>query len=62
MAVSSMAAKFKSHIFCMSGFALSYGANMAILMILYDPCLLPAQFCYKIVYLWKVESCVQIMD
>jgi hypothetical protein len=25
-------------------------------------CLLPAQFCYIIVYIWKVESCVQIAD
>jgi hypothetical protein len=31
-------------------------------MILYDLCLLPAQFCYTIVYIWKVESCVQITD
>jgi hypothetical protein len=46
----------------MSGFALSYTANMFILMILYDVCLLPAQFCYMIVYIRKVESRVQIAD
>jgi hypothetical protein len=34
--------KFKPLIFSMSGFALSYTANMFILMILYDFCLLPA--------------------
>jgi hypothetical protein len=54
--------KFKPIIFFMSGFALSYTTNMFILMILYDFCLLPAQFCYIIVYTGKVESCVQIAD
>jgi hypothetical protein len=33
---------------------------MFILMILYDFRLLPAQFCYIIEYIWKVESHVQI--
>jgi hypothetical protein len=37
--------KFKPLIFSMSGFALSCTANMFILMILYDFCLLPAQVC-----------------
>jgi hypothetical protein len=46
----------------MSDFALSYTANMFILMILYDFCLLSAHFCYTIVYIWKVESHVQIAD
>jgi hypothetical protein len=46
----------------MSGFALSYPTNMFILMILYDFCLLPAQFHYMIVHRWKVESRVQIAD
>jgi hypothetical protein len=46
----------------MSGFALSYTMNMFILMILYDFCLLPAQFYYIIVYIGKVESHVQIVD
>jgi hypothetical protein len=55
-------AKFKSLIFPMSGFALFYVANIIILMILYDFCLLPAQFCYTIVYIRKVESRVQIAD
>jgi hypothetical protein len=35
---------------------------MFILMILYDFYLLPAQFYYIIVYIGKVESCVQIAD
>jgi hypothetical protein len=61
-AVSSTAPKFKLLAFCMFGFALSYGANMFILMILYDLCLLPAQFCYIIVYIRKFESRVQIVD
>jgi hypothetical protein len=46
----------------MSGFALSYTASMFILMILYDFCLLLAQFCYIIVYTVKAESRVQIAD
>jgi hypothetical protein len=33
-----------------------------MLMILYDFCLLPAQFCCIIVYMWEAESCVQIED
>jgi hypothetical protein len=36
--------KFKPLIFSMSGFALSYTTNMFILIILYDFCLLLAQF------------------
>jgi hypothetical protein len=44
----------------MPGFVLSYTANIFILKILYDFCLLPAQFYYIIVYVWKVESHVQI--
>jgi hypothetical protein len=39
----------------MYGFALPYAANMFILMILYDFCLLSAQFCYIILYIRKVE-------
>jgi hypothetical protein len=35
---------------------------MFILMILYDFCLFPAQFCYITVYIRKVESRVQIAD
>jgi hypothetical protein len=46
----------------MSGFALPYTANMFILVILYDFCLLRAQFCYIVLYIGKLESCVQIMD
>jgi hypothetical protein len=40
----------------MSGFALSYTTKIFILVIFYDFCLLAAQLCYEIVYLWKVES------
>jgi hypothetical protein len=46
-------------IFGSSGFALPYTANVFILMILHDFCLLPVQFCCIIVYVRKVESCVQ---
>jgi hypothetical protein len=52
----------KHAVFSTPGFALSCAANMFILMILYDFCLLLAQFCYIIVYIWKVESHVQIAD
>jgi hypothetical protein len=50
--LSLTTAKFKPPIFSMSGFALSYTANMFIRMILYDFCLM--------VYIRKVESRVQI--
>jgi hypothetical protein len=46
----------------MPGFALCHTADMFILMILYDFCLLPAQFRYIIVYIRKVESPVQMLD
>jgi hypothetical protein len=55
-------AKFKPLMFSVSGFALPYDSNVFILMILYDFCLLPAQFCYVIIYIRKVENCVQIAD
>jgi hypothetical protein len=55
-------AKFKPLIFSVSVFILSYTANMFILMILYDFCLFPAQFCYVIIYVWKVENRMQTMD
>jgi hypothetical protein len=45
-----------------SGFTLSYAANIVILMIVYDLCMLPARFRYIIAYIWKVESHVQIAD
>jgi hypothetical protein len=60
--VSSTTTKFKPLIFYMSGFALSYTANMFILMILYDFCLFPATFCLIIVYVRKLENCLQIAD
>jgi hypothetical protein len=62
MFVSLTAAKFKRLILSVSGFTLPYAVNMFILMILYDICLLPSQSCYIIVYIWNVESCVQIVD
>jgi hypothetical protein len=52
--------KFNLLILSISGSTLSYTANLLILMILYDFCLLPAQFCYIIIYLRKIGSCVQI--
>jgi hypothetical protein len=58
--VSSTIAKFKPLIFSVSGFTLSYTTNMFILMILYDFCLLPAEFCCIIIYIQKVESCVHL--
>jgi hypothetical protein len=55
-------AKFKPLIFSMSGFTLSYTANMSILIILDDIRLLPAQLYYIIVYIGNVESRMQISD
>jgi hypothetical protein len=57
--VSLTAAKSKPLTCSVSGFALFCAANMFILMILYDNCLLLAQFSYIIVYILKVESRVQ---
>jgi hypothetical protein len=62
MVVSLTTAKFKSLIFSMVGFTLSYSANMFILIVLYDFCFLPAQFCYIIVYIRKGVNCLQITD
>jgi hypothetical protein len=41
------AAKFKPLVFSVMGFALSNGANIFIIMILYDLCLLPASWLIK---------------
>jgi hypothetical protein len=60
--VSLTISKFKPFMFSVSGFALSYTANMFILMILYDFCLFRAQFCYIIVYIWKLKSCVKVAN
>jgi hypothetical protein len=60
--VTLTTAKFKPFIFAMSGFDLCYTANMFVLMILYDFCLLSAQFCYIIIYILKVENRLQIAD
>jgi hypothetical protein len=62
MVVSLSTAKFKPLIFSVYGFALFCTAVMCVLMILYDFSLLPAQFCYIIIYIGKVESCVQIAN
>jgi hypothetical protein len=62
--VVSFTIKVSPLIFSMYGFALSYAMNMFILMIMYDFCLLPAQFYYVIliIYVGKVEIRVQIAD
>jgi hypothetical protein len=60
--VSLTTSKFKPLTFSMSGFTLSYTANMFIFMIPCDFCLFPAQFCYTIIYICKVKSCVHIAD
>jgi hypothetical protein len=60
--VSLTTAKFKRLIFSVSAFTLSYKVNIFILMILYDFCLSPESFCYIIVYIRKVESCVQVAE
>jgi hypothetical protein len=52
-------AKFKPLTFSVSGFTLSFAVNIVILVILYDFCLSPAKFYYIIVYIRKVENCVQ---
>jgi hypothetical protein len=56
------ASKFKPLIFSVSGFALSNIANIFILMILDDFCLLPASFCCVIVNVRNLESHMQIAD
>jgi hypothetical protein len=60
--VSLTTAKFMPFMFSVSGFALSYTTNIFFLMNLYDFCLLPAQFCYIIVYIRKVGNRVQIAN
>jgi hypothetical protein len=60
--VNVTTAKFKLFVFSEPGYTLPYTANMFIFMILYDFCMLAAQFCYVIVYIRKVESRVQIAD
>jgi hypothetical protein len=41
---------------------LSHAESTFILTILYNHCLLPAQYCYIIVYKLKIDSGVQIAD
>jgi hypothetical protein len=48
--------------FFLSGFDLSYAANVIVLVILCDLCLFPVQFRYIFVYIPKVESRVQFAD
>jgi hypothetical protein len=55
------ATKFEPVTFSVSGFTLSYIANMFILMILYEVLLL-AQFYYLIIYTQKVDSRAHIAD
>jgi hypothetical protein len=54
--------KVKPLLFSVPAFALSYAVNMFILMILYNFCMLPAQFCDIIVCIQNVESHMQITD
>jgi hypothetical protein len=54
--VSLTTTEFKPLILSMSGFALSYTSNIFILMTLYDFCLLPAQFCYIIIYIGTLKA------
>jgi hypothetical protein len=54
--VGLTAAKFKPLILFVLGFALSYIANIWINMILYDFCLLPAQFSDEIINVRNFES------
>jgi hypothetical protein len=60
--LSLTAAKFKPLIPSEPGFSISYPTNTLILMILYNFCLLPAQFRYITLYILKGESGVQIVD
>jgi hypothetical protein len=50
MVVCLTTAKFKPLIFTVSGFALSNVAKLCIFVTLYDFCLLPAYFCYIIIW------------
>jgi hypothetical protein len=56
------AAKLKPLTFSMSGFTFSNDENICIFMILYDLCLLPAQFHYVIINTRYLESHVQLAD
>jgi hypothetical protein len=60
--ISLTTAKFKPLIFSIPAFLLSYTANKFILMVLYNFCLSPAQFCYIIVYMRKIENREQISE
>jgi hypothetical protein len=62
MVVNMTAAKFKPLVFPVLGFALSNIANIFVLMILYDFCLLPALFSYVIVNVRNLESRMHIAD
>jgi hypothetical protein len=56
------AAKFKPLVVSMPGFAFSDVANICIFMILYDLCLLPAQFRCLIINIQYLRSHVQLAD
>jgi hypothetical protein len=46
----------------MSGFALSNIAYIFIIMILHDFCLLPALFCYVVIYIRNFQRHMQIAN
>jgi hypothetical protein len=56
------ATKLKPLIFSVSGFIFSDVMNVCIFTILYDHCLLHAQFCYVIINIQYLESHVQLAD
>jgi hypothetical protein len=55
-------AKIKPLVFSVIGFTFSDVANICIFLILYDLCLLPAQFRYLNVYIRYLESHVHLSD
>jgi hypothetical protein len=59
--VSLTTAKFKSLIFSTSGFTCPIPWTCSFSWFCMFS-LLPTQFCYIIVYIWKAESCVEITD
>jgi hypothetical protein len=62
MAGSTNAAKFKLPVFSISGHALFYVANVFIPMIVYDLCLLSAQFCRAITNIRYLENHMEISN
>jgi hypothetical protein len=62
MVVRLIAAELKPLIFSVLGFTFSDVMNICIFVILYNLCLLPAQFCYVIINIRYLEGHVQLMD